>query len=361
MEDLGLTSRFWAERRVLVTGHTGFKGAWLCCVLHELGAVVRGQGLPASTQPAMFNEANMAELIDDQTIDVRNLDEVSRSMNDFRPEIVFHLAAQALVRHSYVEPVSTFETNIMGTVNVLEAMRRCPSVRAAVMVTSDKCYSNSGLMQPLRESDPMGGDDPYSASKGCAELVVAAMRRSYFSDAAAPAIGSGRAGNVIGGGDWSDFRLIPDCARSLAAGKSVAVRNPQAIRPWQHVLDALFGYIMLAEKLTEDRNRFSRGWNFGPDLSDTKKVGDVVVQFVRLWDINAKWIAQSDNGPHEAGYLALDTLDARSLLGWRPKLDLAASLEWTVDWYRRFYEGKAARELTFEQVRRYIGMLENQP
>jgi CDP-glucose 4,6-dehydratase len=268
-----------------------------------------------------------------------------------------HLAAQALIRRSYDEPVLTFQTNVMGTINVLEAVRQTPSVRVVVVVTSDKCYENRGLYGPYREEDAMGGHDPYSASKGCAELVTSAWRRSYLAnrgpEKSPVALASARAGNVIGGGDWASDRLVPDCIRAFAAGVPVFVRNPHATRPWQHVLEPLCGYLILAERLWRDGPAFSEGWNFGPLIEDPQPVSRIVEQLATLWGERASWEPSSGHHPHEARFLAIDPSKARARLAWRPRLALAEALAWTTEWYKRYYRGAHAATLVFEQIGQY--------
>jgi CDP-glucose 4,6-dehydratase len=354
------TSR-WHGRRVLVTGHTGFKGSWLALWLHSLGAEVTGLALDPPTAPSLFDKAGIAGLIDHNICDIRDLVGVQAIVAKARPEVIFHLAAQPLVRLSYEQPVETYATNVMGTVHLLEAARQSGSVDAFICITTDKCYENREWVWPYRESDPMGGYDPYSSSKGCAELVVSAYRRSFFP---ADAIGSGgmalasvRAGNVIGGGDWALDRLIPDLVRAFERGEAPAIRAPLAVRPWQHVLEALHGYLMIAERLIGDQAEFADAWNFGPADDDARPVAWIAAQLQALWGSSAQPPAPwTGSIPHEAGLLKLDTSKARSQLGWRPSLPLAEALAWIVDWHKRQSAGEDARSLTLEQIERYAAM-----
>jgi CDP-glucose 4,6-dehydratase len=324
----------YAGRRVFVTGHTGFKGSWLVAWLLRLGADVTGYALDPPTTPSLFEELGLAGRIRHIVADVRDLDALRASMVDARPDVVFHLAAQPLVRFGYAEPVATFATNIMGTVNVLEAVRACAGVRAVVNVTSDKCYENHETVRPYAETDPMGGFDPYSSSKGCSELVTAAYRRSFFAAPDAAVIASARAGNVIGGGDWAADRIVPDCVRALTAGQPVLVRNPEAVRPWQHVLEPLSGYLWLAARMLAKGRAFEGGWNFGPDPSDVVPVSRVADAIVTGWG-SGSWLVPESAvpQPHEAGLLLLDISKARTGLGWRPVWDTGRALATTAAWY----------------------------
>ncbi|MBC7804184.1 MAG: CDP-glucose 4,6-dehydratase [Candidatus Parcubacteria bacterium] len=359
MEDLVAPDpAFWRDRRVLVTGHTGFKGAWLSLWLHELGAHVTGFALPPETQPSLFGAAGLEGMLEHHVGDIREAATLNELLRSSRPEVVFHLAAQSLVRRSYEDPAGTFLTNLAGTANVLEAMRLEKGVRAAVIVTSDKCYDNRGTGRPFREDDPLGGSDPYSSSKGCAELITIAMRGSFFTAEGATAVATARAGNVIGGGDWADDRLIPDIERAVHAGQSVRIRNPAAVRPWQHVLEPLRGYLLLAESLCSGGQRFARSWNFGPSNADAVPVADVVDRALELWNAAASWQRDAKGGAPESSHLSLDASLAAENLGWRPRLPLAEALAWTVGWYRGFRAGESARDLTLAQVRRYARLPE---
>ena len=351
MENLGLNPSFWHGKRVLVTGHTGFKGGWLTIWLQRLGAEVAGYALPASTNPSLFEVADVASDMHSIAGDIRDLDKIKHAVADFRPDIVIHMAAQALVRFSYKDPVDTYSTNVMGTVNVLEACRATESVRAIVNVTSDKCYENREREEGYREDEPMGGYDPYSNSKGCAELVTSAYRQSFFGGDSGTLLGSARAGNVIGGGDWAEDRLIPDMIRAFADGEAATIRNPGAIRPWQHVLEPLHGYLRLAERLGNDGEAFAEGWNFGPEDSDAQPVAWVADKMCKFWGDGATWNdGSSPDQPHEAKLLRLNFDKARERLGWRPRLQLAEALRWTVDWYKCFEDGGNVRALTEQQI-----------
>lgn len=344
---------FWNGRRVLVTGHTGFKGSWLCLWLQRMGAQVSGFALAPETSPNLFEQAHVGSGMDSEIGDIRELPALQQHLDRTRPEVVLHLAAQALVRPSYQFPVETFATNVQGTVHLLEAVRQQASVRSTVIVTSDKCYENREWIWPYRESDPMGGHDPYSCSKGCAELVSASYRRSFFSKTAHQGLATARAGNVIGGGDWSADRLIPDLMQALAEGRSPEIRNPLAVRPWQHVLEPLSGYLLLAEKLFDEPAAFSEGWNFGPDLGATLTVGEIADRILQLWPDAPAWSDQSGDHPHEAQSLTLDSSMARLRLHWHPCLPISEALEWTANWYRAFKEGQDMREASLTQIDQY--------
>jgi CDP-glucose 4,6-dehydratase len=343
-------STFWKGRSVLITGQTGFKGAWLALWLTALGAEVSGLALDPPTEPNLYGAANVADLIDSTIGDITDSAAVATVIRERQPQAVFHLAAQSLVRESYVRPIETLATNVLGTANVLNAIRDVESVQSVVVVTSDKCYENRNWSWSYRETDALGGHDPYSASKGCAEIVTAAWRRSFLGDLG---VASARAGNVLGGGDWAADRLIPDCVRALSADKPVRVRNPTSIRPWQHVLDPLFGYLLLAKRLTEDPTRFSGPWNFGPSEESSRQVSWIVAEVASRWGRPNDWAADPDDGPHEATTLQLDAGRARRELGWRPRLAINETLAWTVDWYRRHQTGTSAQSLIFEQIEGY--------
>ncbi len=329
--------RSWYRgRRVFVTGHTGFKGSWLIAWLVNAGAVVTGYSLPPVETPNLFDAADMEQGMNSIFGDVRNQTALERAMRESAAEVVFHLAAQSLVRRSYRLPVETYNTNIMGTVHLLDAARRIPDLKAVVIVSSDKCYENQGLERGYVEDDSMGGHDPYSSSKGCVELVTSAYRRSFFSNTGI-GVASARAGNVIGGGDWGEDRLVPDIARAAAANAITVVRNPDSVRPWQFVLDPLRGYLMLGRALVEHGQEYATAWNFGPAESETVAVRDVVQRIVRLWDKVAIRIPTDAAGPHEAHLLQLDCSKAHSKLGWQPLVNLDDTVQMTVDWYRSFY------------------------
>jgi CDP-glucose 4,6-dehydratase len=338
----------WSGRRVLVTGHTGFKGGWLSLWLHRLGAQVTGFALPAPTEPSFFDQTRLGDLVQHVEGDVRDAAAVEAAIGAAKPEVIFHLAAQPLVRYSYAEPVETYATNVMGTAHVLDACRRVGGVRAVVCVTTDKCYENREWVWPYRESDPMGGHDPYSSSKGAAELVVAAYRRSYFEQSG-PGIASVRAGNVIGGGDWATDRLIPDIIRAMIAGEAPVIRSPDSIRPWQHVLDALSGYLLVAERLLGGDLEAATAFNFGPGEDDTQPVGWVVERMLEQWGVSG-WKRPVGAQPHEAVLLKLDSSKARNQLGWRPALRLNQALAMVVDWHRQVLNGGDARQISISQL-----------
>jgi CDP-glucose 4,6-dehydratase len=341
-------------RRVFVTGHTGFKGAWLGQWLATLGADIAGYALDPPTQPNLFDALDLRSRIKHVAADIRDADRLATEVQAAQPSVVFHLAAQAIVRRAYAEPREAFETNVMGTVNVLEAARSCPSVRAVVIVTSDKCYENHDRDQAFKETDAMGGRDPYSASKGCAELVTAAYRESFFADGAT--VASVRAGNVIGGGDWAADRIIPDSVRALVAGAPIVVRNPDAVRPWQHVLEPLSGYLRLGALMLRDGHRYDGPWNFGPtDQGGDRPVRWVVERFLSEWG-SGTWTTPIVGGsePHEAHRLSLDSSKAREQLGWAPVWDGHAAVRQTASWYREYYQAPdGARDLVDDQLRTY--------
>ena len=348
---------FYRGKAVLVTGHTGFKGGWLAVWLKAMGTKVSGLALPAEHgRNSFFSRARVAQGMDSVIGDVQDFDSVLKTFKRHRPQIVFHCAAQALVLRSYRDPVETYGTNVMGSVHVLEAARRTPSVRAIVIVTSDKCYENRNCDHTYSEEDAMGGFDPYSSSKGCAELVTAAYRRSFAGDGRELAIASARAGNVIGGGDWARDRLIPDLVRGISRGEVITIRHPRAVRPWQHVLDPLRGYLMLAERLWENGNGFAEAWNFGPHET-SQPVEEVARQLISLWGSGRLKIEQNSKSPHEAAYLKLDCTKARSLLGWRSLLSLDDALRLTVDWYRTVnLDARQAAAKTVDQIQRYMDL-----
>lgn len=362
VEDLGVngTARsqvapdFWQGRRVLVTGHTGFKGSWLSLWLQDMGAKVTGYALAPATSPALFEVAGVAGGMRSEIGDVRDLDRVRAAVAAVSPEIVIHMAAQPLVRESYLDPVATYATNVMGTVNVLEAVRACPGVRAVVSVTTDKCYENQEWAWGYRESEPMGGHDPYSSSKGCAELVTAAYRRSFFDAEGTAAVASARAGNVIGGGDWADDRLVPDILRAFERGEALRVRNPLSTRPWQHVLEPLSGYLVLAQALVEHGSAFAEGWNFGPRDDDAQPVGWIVERMMRRWPSAKPWQRDEGYNPHEASWLKLDVSKAGQRLGWRPRWSLDEALDRVVRWHRDYLDGGDLRAACLRDVQDYL-------
>ena len=351
----------FAGRRVLITGHTGFKGSWLTRWLLDLGAEVTGYALELETDPSLFVELALADRIDHRIGDMRDATHVKSALAEARPEIVFHLAAQPLVLRSYDEPAETFETNVMGTVNLLEAVRSTGSVRVVVNVTSDKCYENREWEFAYRENDAMGGFDPYSASKGCSELVTAAYRRSFFGAESSAAIATARAGNVIGGGDWAADRIVPDCVRALAANEPIVVRNPDALRPWQHVLEPTSGYLWLASRLFSEGHEFDGPWNFGPALSGDLTVRDVVETVVAEWGAGS-WTGppSAASAPHEARSLKLDISKTADLLAWQPVWRADNALRSAIRWYSKFYGGQSsAADLTRECLAAYVAGARN--
>lgn len=361
MEDLvghvQADSKFWAGKRVFLTGHTGFKGGWLALWLTHLGANVRGYSLDPYSSPNIFDVVRLGDEVEDIRGDIRDGASLDHALIDFAPEVVFHLAAQPLVRLSYEDPILTYETNVIGTARVLDAVRRSNSVRAVVSVTTDKCYENKEWIWGYRETDPLGGHDPYSSSKACAEIVSAAYRQSYFpADQLSKhgvALATARAGNVIGGGDWSHDRLIPDLVRGFLAGSPVPIRRPNAIRPWQHVLEPLGGYILLAEKLLSGNPKYATAYNFAPASDDAKPVRWIVDHMTRAWGGGASWFLDEDPSVHEAGYLKLDASRAHADLGWTPRLNLGNALDWLIIWYKAQNAGEDMRTLTLGQIKSY--------
>ena len=350
MSPAAVDPAFWRDKRVLITGHTGFKGAWLALWLVEMGAVVSGLADRVPTDPSLYALAGLADDVAARDGDVRDLDAVRAAVAASSPEIVIHMAAQSLVRRSFVDPVGTYATNVMGTVNVLEAVRLAGDVRVVVNVTSDKCYENREWDWGYREYEPKGGHDPYSSSKGCSELVTDAYRRSFFFDAVeGPRVASARAGNVIGGGDWSEDRLIPDIMRGAVAGEPIPIRSPGSVRPWQHVLNPLSGYLVLAQALWES-GEFADGWNFGPADEDARPVSWIVDRLSEMWPGELDWRIDDGPHPHEARYLKLDSSRARGRLGWGPRWDLERALRAVVDWYAALNEGADMRAVSVEQI-----------
>ncbi len=351
---------FWRGKRVFLTGHTGFKGSWLSLWLQAAGAEVMGYSLLPPTSPSLFGVAKVSEGMTSVEGDVRDLAKLQAAIAEHQPDIVFHMAAQPLVRYSYKHPVETYSTNVMGTVHILEAVRQTNCARVVVNITSDKCYENREWVWGYRENEAMGGHDPYSNSKGCAELVAAAYRNSFFApeqyDEHATSLASVRAGNVIGGGDWAEDRLIPDIMRAIMAGESVLIRSPNAIRPWQHVLEPLNGYMTLAEQMWEDGATFAEGWNFGPNDEDARPVSWITEQLTRLWGEGASWQLDTKVNPHEATYLKLDCSKAKSRLKWQPKLDLGMTLEWIVEWYQAYMFEQDMQKITAAQIQRYAAL-----
>lgn len=359
-----MNTEFWRSKRVLLTGHTGFKGSWMSLWLQSLGAQVTGYALNPPTQPSLFDEARLSEGMTSILGDIRDLQKLREVFKEHQPEIVFHMAAQPLVRYSYSEPVETYSTNVMGTVNLLEAVRHTPGVKAVVNITTDKCYENREWEWAYRENEPIGGFDPYSSSKGCAELVSAAYRSSFFNPNSyfkhGTAVATARAGNVIGGGDWAKDRLIPDILASFERGNIVNIRNPFSVRPWQHVLEPLRGYLTLAEQLYEHGTKFAEGWNFGPNEEDAKPVGWIAEKMVKIWAGNASWQNDVGEHPHEANYLKLDISKARKHLHWYPLLRLEDALQLVVEWSKERQLGADVRQLTLNQIRAYQHLINTQ-
>ncbi len=362
LEELGLVSQsangavhpaFWRGKRVFLTGHTGFKGSWLSLWLQALGSEVKGYALTPPTKPALFEVASVSKGMQSQIADIRDFATLQVSIAEFRPDIVIHMAAQPLVRTSYREPIDTYSTNVLGTVHLLEAVRACGGVRAVINVTTDKCYENREWVWGYREDEPMGGHDPYSSSKGCAELVTAAWRRSYFSDMGGTALASARAGNVIGGGDWAEDRLIPDILRAFAQGRPVTIRHPRATRPWQHVLEPLSGYLVLAQALWTEGQAMAEGWNFGPADLDAKPVSWIVEKLVQDWGHGATWALDEAPQLHEAGYLKLDCSKARARLHWQPAWSLESALHHIVHWEQSWHAGTDMREYCLREISEY--------
>ncbi|HVT38790.1 MAG TPA: CDP-glucose 4,6-dehydratase [Gemmatimonadaceae bacterium] len=352
---------YWRGRRVFLTGHTGFKGSWLALWLDALGAKVTGYALQPATQPNLYEQARVSAGLHDVIADVRDFPRLAVAVAECRPEVVIHMAAQAVVRRGYADPIETYSTNVMGTVNLLEAVRRLGAGCVVVNVTSDKCYAPRESGTAYREDDPMGGDDPYASSKACAELVTTAYRQSFFPPPAAPAQGvalaSVRAGNVIGGGDWTTDRIIPDLIRSFASSRPCPVRSPDGIRPWQFVLEPLRGYLMLAERLAADGTGFTSAWNFGPIESDAKPVRWIADRVKSLWGGNASWVTDTNVHPPEVHALRLDASKAAATLGWHPALSLEAALEWIVEWYRAWDRRGDLGRLARMQIERYEQLL----
>ena len=353
----------WQGKRVFLTGHTGFKGGWLALWLASKGAIVRGYALDPYTTPNLLTVARIPTVLEDIRGDIRDAASLEPALRNFAPEVVFHMAAQPLVRLSYSDPIGTYETNVIGTAKVLDAIRRTPSVKAVVSITTDKCYENKEWVWGYRETDPLGGYDPYSSSKACAEIVSAAYRQSYFpieklGSTHHTAVATARAGNVIGGGDWSLDRLIPDLVRGFLNGEAVRIRRPHSIRPWQHVLEPLAGYIALAEHLCSSNSaNYATAYNFGPADDDAREVGWIVEKMVGFWGDGASWVLDPDPGVHEAGYLKLDASRAKADLAWAPRLNLETTLRWLVEWYRAWQTGHNMHDFTLKQIKQYEALL----
>lgn len=357
-----IDKEFWRGKKVFLTGHTGFKGSWLSLWLNNMGVNVTGYSLKPPTDPSLFEKTDVANLVNHNIGDIRDLEKLNKVMINANPDIVIHMAAQPLVRESYLDPVGTYHTNVMGTVNVLEAVRSCPKVRAVVNVTTDKCYENKEWVWGYRENEPMGGYDPYSNSKGCSELVTSSYRNSFFNTEKygkdhQVIVASARAGNVIGGGDWAKDRLIPDIIRSIQRNEAVKIRNPHAIRPWQHVLEPLYGYLLLCEKLYSGDLKFSGAWNFGPTNEGVETVGNIADKIVKLWGSGTIEVG-NEKGPHEANLLMLDTNKARNYLNWIPTLNIDETIDLIVEWYMGS-DGRK-KELTEKQILSFNEKINNQ-
>jgi len=349
---------FWQGKRVFLTGHTGFKGSWLSLWLASLGAEVKGYALNPPTSPSLFNEAKVSSIIDSQIGDIRDQNTLHESMVEFDPDILIHMAAQPLVRYSYEAPIETYEVNVIGTAKVLEVARSCPNLKAIVNITTDKCYENDGRSEGYKEDDPMGGYDPYSSSKGCAELVTSAYRRSFLQEQGV-GLASVRAGNVIGGGDWADDRLIPDILRSFEKSEPVVIRNPKSTRPWQHVLEPLSGYLVLAQKIYNDQNKYSEGWNFGPNEQDVKPVDWILNRMIGKWP-NSSWELDSSSNPHEANFLQLDISKSEFKLGWKPVWELSHTLEKIIDWHQAWLNKEDMQTVCLSEIEAYMTDMSNE-
>lgn len=351
--------QFWKNKRVYLTGHTGFKGGWLSLWLNSMGAEVKGYALEPVTIPNLFEEAKIAEKIESEIGDIRNLDQLRASMLEFNPDILIHMAAQPLVRLSYKEPIETYETNVMGTVKVLEAARGCSNLKSIISVTTDKCYENKEWAWGYREDEAMGGYDPYSSSKGCAELVTSAYRRSFMQEKGI-GLASARAGNVIGGGDWSDDRLIPDVLNAFVNNQAVIIRNPKSTRPWQHVLEPLSGYLVLAQNLYEAPQDYAEGWNFGPKDQDVKPVDWILDKMVDKWGDDASWQLAGQPQPHEAEFLKLEISKAKSRLDWQPIWSLEQTLERIIRWHQLWLDKENMQGICLNEINEYMRDVNNE-
>ncbi|PWQ95805.1 CDP-glucose 4,6-dehydratase [Leucothrix pacifica] len=352
-----IDQRFWQGKRVYLTGHTGFKGSWLALWLGSLGATVKGYALTPPTQPSLFEQARVAEKIESEIGDIRDLVQLTASMAAFNPDILIHMAAQPLVRLSYEEPIETYETNVIGTAKVLEAAKSCTSLKAIINVTTDKCYENREWVWGYRENEPMGGHDPYSSSKGCAELVTSAYRRSFMQEKGI-GLASVRAGNVIGGGDWASDRLIPDILRAFEFQKAVVIRNPSATRPWQHVLEPLSGYLLLAQQLYQEPESYAEGWNFGPHDEDAQPVEWILNHMVSCWE-GSSWTLDQNAHPHEAGYLKLDISKAKARLGWQPTWRLDRALAKIIEWHQAWLSKQDMQAICLSEINKYMSEMKN--
>jgi len=360
MENLGLITNnvninFWNNKTVLITGHTGFKGSWLALWLHHLGSNVVGYSKQPPTEINHYSLIGLEKLFPSIIADIRDLDSLKKTIENYKPEIVFHLAAQSLVRPSYLDPIETYSTNVIGTVNLFEAVRANNYTKVIINVTSDKCYENKEWIWGYRENEPMGGADPYSSSKGCVELITQCYQQSYFTKASHTALASARAGNVIGGGDWAEERLVPDIMRAFMSKIPVSIRSPKAIRPWQHVLEPLAGYLQLAQALYNQQHNFASGWNFGPNADDAKQVSYIVEKIANLWGDQAKWKIEEDKkNLKEANFLRLDCSKAKTILGWYAKWNLDTALTKTVEWYKAYQLGQSMYDYSLKQINEYM-------
>jgi CDP-glucose 4,6-dehydratase len=358
LEELVIDNKFWLGKRVFLTGHTGFKGSWMSLWLSSLGAEVKGYSLDAPTSPSLFNEAKIKSKINSQIGDIRDLKTLRESMASFNPNILIHMAAQPLVRYSYNEPIETYETNIIGTAKVLEASRSCSNLRVIVNITTDKCYKNDGRSEGYEEEDPIGGSDPYSSSKSCAELIAKSYKNSFLQEKNI-GIASVRAGNVIGGGDWANDRLIPDILRSFENGDPVLIRNPKAIRPWQHVLEPLSGYLVLAQKMYSDTINYSESWNFGPIEKDSKSVEWILNKMTSKWP-NSRWELDKKSNPHEEDFLKLDITKAKSKLNWSPTWELNTTLDKIITWHKSWINKEDMQLLCLLEIEKYMKDMNNE-
>lgn len=354
---MGLIERnFWKNKRVLITGHTGFKGSWLCLWLQSIGAKIQGIALPPPSKPSLFSLAKVSEGISHNIADIRNLNSMLEIFSQFKPEIIFHLAAQPIVRESYKAAYETYETNIMGTINILEAARLSKSTKVVLNITTDKCYSGLEKPRSFNEKDCLGGSDPYSSSKACSEIISHAYRLSFLSENDIH-LATARAGNVIGGGDWAQDRLIPDTLRSLEYNKGVTLRYPNSVRPWQHVLEPLSGYLLLAEKLYTCKKEFAESWNFGPNENETFTVSQVVENIYKIWGSDINWINEQEKQLHEDSFLKLDITKAKNRLKWYPRLSLKEALIYLIDWHKSYLNNENLRVKTLEQIKEYSKLI----
>ena len=355
-----MDSNFWKNKKVLLTGHTGFKGSWLSIWLKKLGAELVGFSKDIPTKPSLFEVAKVSEGMISITGNIEDFAMIQKVVKENKPEIVIHMAAQSLVRKSYEEPITTFATNVMGTVNLLQAIKTTGSTRVLINVTSDKCYENKGTEKAFSENSPMGGYDPYSSSKGCAELVTSSFRDSFFNlkefERHGCSLSSVRSGNVIGGGDWAKDRLIPDIMNSISKRIPTQIRNTRSIRPWQFVLEPLFGYLILAQRMWEEGKEFSEPWNFGPDETDCKSVKWILEKISKEWNDGFSWKEDTKDNPHEAEMLKLDCTKAKKRLGWKTKLDVTETIEWTVNWYKEYFKNSDMKEYTENQIDKFVSL-----